>query len=844
MYNGTCTMVDQSATSYCTVKETHRFTLTCAASKFLFNSVELWFSPTDKGVFDGEGKEIGTFDSSPHDHISTFDVANASRSHQGRYDCIGVLAEIFPKKMIFFANRLYEKKRFIYLDVLKERRNMLLKGDKKDAMVGDAFTFDCSYFDPPPKDITWTKDGQPLPSNFSEFRENSQTMTIPHLDPTIHTGHYVCETERWGRSVRGSLTLHVQQGEVSSKTLQVTIGIVVPFLMVVVLVLLRKVRRDFLKRRETEKNLAFLFQKGRPNELNPNCTADGQAELLPYDHKWEVSRDRIQLGQQLGAGAFGRVVKATVSNLEPGIPKTAVALKMCKMQADNTQITALTQELKIMIHIGKHLNIVNLMGAYTDNVGKGELWILVEFCRYGSLLPFLHCHRVNFEDVIDPITDLVNFSGRDGKDSISPFSPILKSPELVKSSSDPQSVQTASPTMYTSTRPCEILLESPASPKVLFSSSKPPNEDMRDRQCQASSPRIFRLGNSLPSKMKMVQNPSYQTVPAVESTAAPEEGSEDQSKKEQSLKVLDSQGNYCKSTIPGVTSSFTTIDLICWAWQVAEGMDYLTRRKVLHGDLAARNLLLAEANVVKISDFGLSRDIYKDDIYLKQTNDLLPVKWMSIEAIRDKMFSIQSDVWSFGVTLWELFSLGSTPYPGVKIDRTFLLSLQDGYRMEKPEYANNDLYKIMCQCWESVPQDRPSFRHLADKLSKLLMPETTQYFNIKNGEYLNMNKERFKQETDYLEMVASPDIRHITRDGESKCEDGVYGTGKRTMIFRCILKAQHLIQTRGQDIFLCHQAHAPLGLPRHIQPDNEYVITSDEEAPRRRSNSTRNFTEV
>ncbi|XP_064098715.1 vascular endothelial growth factor receptor kdr-like [Macrobrachium nipponense] len=442
---------------------------------------------------------------------------------------------------------------------------------------------------------------------------------------------------------------------------------------------------------------------------------------------------------------------------------------MCKMQADTTQITALTQELKIMIHIGKHLNIVNLMGAYTANVGRGELWILVEYCRYGSLLPFLHCHRGNFENVIDPITDLVNFSGRDGKDNISPFLPVLKSPKSAKSSSDPQSVQTASPTMYTSTRPCEILLESPASPKVLFSSSKTPNEDMRDRQCQTSSPRIFRLGNSLPSKMKMVQNP-YQTVPAVESTAAPDEGSEDQSKKEQSLKVLDSQGNYCKSTIPGVTSSFTTVDLICWAWQVAEGMDYLTHRKVLHGDLAARNLLLAEANVVKISDFGLSRDIYKDDIYLKQTNDLLPVKWMSIEAIRDRMFSIQSDIWSFGVTLWELFSLGSTPYPGVKIDSTFLLSLQNGYRMEKPEYTNNDLYKIMCQCWESVPQDRPSFRHLADKLSKLLMPDTTQYFNIKNGEYLNMNKERFKQETDCLEMVASPDIRHITRDGESKCE--------------------------------------------------------------------------
>ncbi|XP_064099466.1 vascular endothelial growth factor receptor 2-like [Macrobrachium nipponense] len=388
MYDGTSIMEHLSSSHYFTINETDNFNLTCAASKFFFDSVELLFSPIDEGMHSEDAKPLGTFESSNHNQIKTFEVGNASGRHQGTYYCIGYERNTLNDDWVSTFN----------LDVLKERRNMLPNDNRKDAMVGDAFTFDCSYFDPPPKDITWTKDGQPLPGDFGEFRENNQTMTIPHLDPTMHSGHYVCETERWGRSVRGFLTLFVQQGEVSSKTLEVTIGIVAPFLiclLVVVLVLLRKVRQDFLKRRETEKNLAFLFQKGRPTELNPYCTADEQAELLPYDHKWEVSRDRIQLGQQLGAGAFGRVVKATVSNLEHGIQKTAVALKMSKMQADTTQITALTQELKIMIHIGKHLNIVNLMGAYTANVGKGELWILVEYCRYGSLLPFLHCHRVN-----------------------------------------------------------------------------------------------------------------------------------------------------------------------------------------------------------------------------------------------------------------------------------------------------------------------------------------------------------------------------------------------------------------------------------------------------------------
>ncbi|XP_064098713.1 vascular endothelial growth factor receptor kdr-like [Macrobrachium nipponense] len=192
MYNGNCTMVYQSTTSYCTVKETDSFTLTCAASKFRFDSVELRFSPTDKGVFDEDFKEIGTFDSSHHNHISTFDVATASRRHQGRYDCIGDV-DISSRGIIPSDNRVNERTRTIYLDVLKERRNMLPKDYRKVEMVGDAFTFDCSYFGPPPEDIIWTKDGQPLPGNFGEFRENNQTMTIPHLDPTIHTGHYVCE---------------------------------------------------------------------------------------------------------------------------------------------------------------------------------------------------------------------------------------------------------------------------------------------------------------------------------------------------------------------------------------------------------------------------------------------------------------------------------------------------------------------------------------------------------------------------------------------------------------------------------------------------------------------------
>lgn len=112
--------------------------------------------------------------------------------------------------------------------------------------------------------------------------------------------------------------------------------------------------------------------------------------------------------------------------------------------------------------------------------------------------------------------------------------------------------------------------------------------------------------------------------------------------------------------------------------------------RVIHRDLAARNVLVCDNKVVKVSDFGLSRDVYQDDIYCKLTGGKLPIRWMAIESLTHQVYTTQSDVWSFGVLLWEIVTLGEHPYPEVN---TFSLleRLKNGYRMQCPENCNEEL---------------------------------------------------------------------------------------------------------------------------------------------------------
>ncbi|KAF7201127.1 tyrosine-protein kinase receptor TYRO3 [Nothobranchius furzeri] len=158
--------------------------------------------------------------------------------------------------------------------------------------------------------------------------------------------------------------------------------------------------------------------------------------------------------------------------------------------------------------------------------------------------------------------------------------------------------------------------------------------------------------------------------------------------------------------------------LVQFMFDIARGMEYLSSKNIIHRDLAARNCMLNENMSVCVADFGLSKKIYSGDYYRQGSVSKLPVKWIALESLADNIYTAQSDVWAFGVTMWEIMTRGQTPYPGVENSEIYEFLIK-GERLKKPADCRDDIYELMHGCWSPVPKCRPSFQQLVVQLEAL-----------------------------------------------------------------------------------------------------------------------------
>ncbi|XP_054695149.1 vascular endothelial growth factor receptor kdr-like isoform X1 [Grus americana] len=588
--------------------------LTCRASKYIYSHLAWYYPSSEAALSDSVIKKTDNYSIS-----LTLVIPNVTKEQRGLYKCRAQNQHNSTDTLEQHTQLLVRAKAAPY--VIQNLTDL-------EVNISGKIILECKVGGTPEPQITWRKNGYPISAASGISMENN-TLVIERVKKDDE-GLYECKASNDMGQDSTSAFIKIQGSEEKSNIeviILVCTGLAATLFWLLLTLFIRKLRKPDA----TDIKTGYLSIIMDPEEM----PLDEQCDRLPYDSsKWEFPRDRLRLGKTLGHGAFGKVVEASAFGIDKSSTCKTVAVKMLKAECATTnECKALMSELKILIHIGHHLNVVNLLGACTK--AGGPLMVIVEYCKYGNLSNYLRGKRGDF----------IAYKSQENSDQAEK--------SLDESNSD-------------LTELIKRRLESVAS-----------------------------TGSSASSGF--IEDKSYSD------SEDDEEDAEDLYKR-----------------------TLTLEDLICYSFQVAKGMEFLASRKCIHRDLAARNILLSENNVVKICDFGLARDIYKDPDYVRKGDARLPLKWMAPEAIFDKIYTTQSDVWSFGVLLWEIFSLGASPYPGVQIDEDFCRRLKEGTRMRSPEYSTPEVYQTMLDCWHGVPTERPTFTELVERLGDLLQANVQQ----------------------------------------------------------------------------------------------------------------------